>query len=448
MRFVQLNKQEFRTNLLLALPIIGGQLGQISVHVADNIMVGSLGYVELAGVSLALAIFGLFYVVGIGLSLALPPLVAEAHGKNESSLVSSCFKHSMVINILYALGAIVLLEMVAPLLNHLGQEQVVVDQALPYLRICVYSLLPFMILQAFKSFSEGMSETLPPMIAILSGNVLNIFLNYVLIFGKFGAPAMGVEGAALGTLISRIVMVVILIGLLLKWKDLWSYLGTLKIWSYSSSAFKKVLALGVPTSLQMLFEVFMFAGSTVLMGKIGGQFLAAHQIVLNMISIPFMVCIGLSVSATIRVGHQMGAGDNNAIKIAGYTPVIMAAFFMLLSALLFVVARNFLPTIYIQDAQVISIAATLLLVASVFQIVDGVQVTALGALRGLQDVKVPTMITLISYLIIGLPICYIAAFPLGMGPTGIWIGLLVGLSTSALLNIWRFWRISSIDRSS
>ena len=447
MPIVQLYKQEFRTNLRLALPIIGAQVGQITVHVADTIMVGHLGYVELAGVSLGGMIFILFYVVGIGLSFALTPLVAEAHGKNDPSLVSSSFKHSMVINIFHALFVIVLLEAGMPqLLYHLGQEQAVVDQAIPYLRLCIYSLLPFMIFQTFRTFSEGMSETVPPMIAILIGNVLNIFMNYVFIFGKFGVPAMGVEGAALGTLLSRVIMLAILIGLLMRWKNLWSYIGTLKIKSYSLAALKKVLALGVPTSFQMLFEILMFAAATVLMGIIGTKYQAAHQIVWSLITIPFMACIGFGAAATIRVGNQLGAGAKDVLKRAGYTAIIMAVCFMFFSAIVFILTRSFLPAIFIQDPQVVSIAATLLIVAAIFQIADGVQVTAMGALRGLQDVKIPTVITLISYLVIGLPICYIAAFPLGMGAVGVWIGLLVGITTAALLNVWRFKRISSMDR--
>ncbi len=431
-------RNEFRKNLKLALPIMGGQLGQITVNVADNLMVGHLGAAALAAVSLSIAVFVIFFIVGMGISFALPPLVAEASGAGNNREISQYFKHSLLMNIIYAIVSFAMIELGRPLLYFMGQEKVVVDLAMPYLSLAAWSMIPLMTFQTFRCYSDGMSETLPPMIAMLIGNALNVFFNYILIFGKWGFPELGVTGAALGTLTSRVVMLFILVGLLVKWKGLWTHIRNADYLAYQRRVFRRMLSLGVPTSLQMFFEVSAFAGAALLMGMISKEAQAAHQIAINLASITFLICTGLAMACTVRVGNQLGKNDLFMARQAGLSAIYQVMVFMLITALIFVIFRFFLPTLYIDDPMVIGMAASLLIMAAIFQIPDGVQVTALGALRGLQDVNVPSLITFLAYWVLGLPVSYIAAFHLEIGPVGVWLGLVIGLSTSAFLLTMRF----------
>jgi MATE family multidrug resistance protein len=296
-----------------------------------------------------------------------------------------------------------------------------------------------MVFQTFRCYSDGKSKTLPPMIAMIAGNILNVLLNYMFIFGNFGAPAMGVEGAAIGTLISRIVMSVILLFLLYYWKGLWGHIKDTNFFVYRKNMFKKILNLGVPTSLQMFFEVSAFAGAALIIGNLGAVPQAAHQIAINLASISFMICTGIAMASTIRVGNQLGQNNSIGVSRAGLSAIIQVTLFMSFTALIFVFCRRILPELYIDDPQVVAIAASLLIVTAIFQISDGVQVVGLGILRGLQDVKVPTLITFVSYWLVGIPFSYLAAFHWEWGPVGVWIGLVLGLTLSASLLTLRFY---------
>jgi len=435
-------KKDYRTNLKLALPIMIGQLGQVTVNIADNVMVGRLGPEALASVGLSIAIFAVFLVFGMGISFALPPVVAEADGQGNRPRISHLFKHSLIINIGYAVMAMSIMTLGLPLLHKMGQVPEVVVLAIPYIQLSAYSLIPFMLFQTFRTLSDGKSETLPPMIAMIIGNVINIGLNYILIFGKWGAPELGVYGAALASLISRVVMLFVLILILRYWKDLWFYIKEANYLSYQRDTFSKLLGLGIPTSFQMLFEIIAFSGSTVLMGQISAIAQAAHQIALNLITVSFMICIGISVAATIRVGNQLGKGDIPAMRNAGFSAIIQATFFMAVAGIFFVCMRYILPTFYIDDTTVINLSAGLLILAAIFQIPDGVQAVSIGALRGIQDIRIPTLVTFIAYIIIGLPLAWTMAFIFDWGPNGIWIGLMAGLFTAAILNTWRFHVVS------
>lgn len=436
-------RSDSKANLKLAWPIILGQLGQVSVNIIDNLMVGQLGATALASVALAISIFVIFLVVGIGVSMGLQPLVAEAEARQDHQRVSYSFKHSFIINVLFAIVAVFIVELSIPLMYHLGQEPAVVQGAIPYLRICVWSLVPMMMFQALRGLSEGLSTTAPPMIAMLVGNVVNVILNYMLIYGNWGAPELGVTGAAYGTLAARGVMLIVLLFLCRLWirkavMNIWDYLTTIDPRTYSIDYFKKVLGLGIPTSMQMLFEVGAFAAAAVMMGVIGEEAQAAHQITINAVSATFMVCTGLSVAATVRVGNALGRGDRIGMRKAGMVAIAQSILFMCCTAVLITMFRHLIPELYIDNEEVISIAAGLFLIAAVFQISDGIQIAAIGALRGMQDIWWPTIVTFIAYICIGLPFSWFSAFHWGMGYEGIWIGLLIGLSLSAVLNAWRF----------
>lgn len=450
MQLTQLFKTDFKANLRLAWPIVLGQLGQVSVNIIDNLMVGQLGTIPLASISLAISIFVIFFVVGMGLSVALQPLVSEADAQGNAQICSYSFKHSFVINTVFSILSILLVEGGIHWIHSLGQEAAVVHGAIPYLRISMYSMIPFMWFQAFKGLSEGLSETRAPMIAMLIGNLINIILNYMLIFGEWGAPEMGLKGAAYATFISRVGMFILLFLLMRYWKKdspkrLWNYILNVDPWHYSMAYFRKVLRLGIPSSLQMLFEVGAFAAAAIMMGVLGSTEQAAHQIVINVVSTTFMICLGISVAATVRVGNALGRKDRAGMRSAGAVALLQVLLFMILTAISILFLRFIIPAWFIDEQAVIEIAASLLLVSAVFQISDGVQVAAIGALRGMQDIWWPTMITFFAYIMVGLPFSYLAAFSWEMGHIGIWIGLLLGLSLSAALNTIRFYRLTAIQ---
>ncbi len=436
-------RKEFRGNLMLAFPIMAGSLGQVSVNFVDNLMVGRLGAESLAAVALAIAIYISFYVIGKGISYGLTPLIAEADGAKKHSRIPALLRHSMVINMTYALACGLIIYFGVDVLDHLGQDPEVVALAKPYMVISGWALLPMMFFQTLKCYSEGMSETKPAMIASLSGNVLNVILNFMLIYGYWGAPALGVKGAALGTLISRVLMVIFLLFILYRKSELWKHMKDSISRAIDSVEIKKILTLGIPTSMQMFFEVSAFAAASLIMGTLGAHELAAHQIAINLAAITFLTCTGMALATSIRVGNQLGQVDYDRMHNIGIAAIMQVTFFMFIMASIFILLRNLLPTMYISDPAVIDVAALLLVVAGFFQISDGIQVVAQGALRGLQDVKTPTVITFLAYWVVGMPISYVSARILDWGPLGVWMGLLVGLTVSAILLSRRFYRIST-----
>lgn len=436
--FITKYKQDFRLNLKLALPLMASQLGQVAVNFADNIMVAKLGPAALAGVSFANALYAICLVFGMGISFALPPLISEAQGAGDDRRISSYFKHSLIVNIAFGVISMLLLIAFIPFMKYLGQDPEIIPHAADYMYYSALGMLPFMIFQTLRCYSDGLSETLPSMIIIILGNVLNVILNYLLIFGHWGLPEMGTAGASLSSFISRVFMVLGILVIFRYWRNLWSHLSEVRFNMYKSSYFKKILSLGIPSSFQMTFELTAFSAAAIIMGFIGKVEQASHQIAINLASITFMIATGLAMAATIRVGNQLGKGDIPKVKTAGYSAMIQITLFMIVAATGFVLARHLLPTIYMDNEEVISIAAYLLLAAAVFQIPDGIQVISLSALRGLQDVKIPTLITFLSYWLLGIPCSYILAITLEWGPIGVWIGLIVGLTVSAIFLSYRF----------
>lgn len=430
--------QHFPASLKLAYPIMAGQLGQIAVNLADNIMVGRLGAASLAAVSLAHAIFVVFIVIGFGLSYALPPLVSEADGGGKSGHISKYFKHSLIINMVFAVFTVGALYAFNHWIQHLDQDPEVARLAQPYLLISGFSMLPLMAFQTLRTYADGLSNTKPAMIAIIAGNLINIALNYLLIFGKMGFPAMGVEGAALGSLIARVAMLCILLGILYNYKNLWLHIASSNFFSFSKIYYRKLLGIGIPSVLQGLFEISAFSGAALIMGMISKEAQAAHQIAISLASMTFLICTGLAMAATIQVGKAYGEKQWEKMQNVGMSNILLIMLFMSATTIGFLITRHILPTIYIDDPMVVGISSTLLIYAAIFQIPDGIQVTALGALRGIQDVKTPTVITFIAYWLVGIPISYCSVKYWNMGPEGVWIGLIIGLVISASLQTYRF----------
>ena len=444
--------KEFNYNLKLAYPVILGMLGHTLVAFVDNVMVGQLGTAELAAVSLANSFMFIAMSLGIGFSTAITPLVAKADGEGNFQYGKSTFKHGFFLCVILSFLLFLGVFLSKPILYVMQQPKEVVELAIPYLNLVAASLIPLIVFQSFKQFSDGMSMTKYPMIATLIANIINIALNYLFIFGKFGFPELGIVGAAIGTLVSRIIMVFYLWFLLLRNNKTRPYLLDLNFLNLSKEMINKLFNLGFPSAMQMFFEVAIFTAAIWLSGILGKNPQAANQIALNLSSMTFMVAMGLSVVAMIRVGNQMGLNKYAELRRIAFSIFLIAILFAIIFASLFLIFNDILPKLYLDfddpskifdNYEVLEIAKTLLIIAAIFQISDTIQVIALGALRGMQDVLIPTLITFISYWVIGFPISYYLSMYTEYKSTGIWIGLLAGLTASGLLLFIRFNHLSN-----
>ncbi len=432
----------FKQTFIIAYPVMLSQLGHILVSVADSMMVGQLGAVPLAAVSLSNGIFALVMMFGIGLSMAMTPLIAAADGNRNQKKEAFIFRNAMFINLCAGLILCIFIFAGAPLLYYLDQPKAVVDLSVPYLRILAVSLIPLLFFQSFKQYAEGLSFTRTAMFITIGANILNASLNYVFIFGKFGFPAMGLNGAGWSTLFARLVMAFVMAWYV--YHAPWFLRQSLipKIKSLHKLMLKKLIKIGVPLGLQYIFEVSAFSMAAILMGWIGTKALAAHQIALNLAAVSYMTATGIGAAATVRVGNQLGKKNITSLRRAGFAAFMMGAGLMSISALIFITANHFLPSLYIDETEVIELAASLLIIAAFFQLSDGVQAVGLGALRGMADVKIPTIITLLAYWVVGLPLAYWLAFTMQLGPHGVWYGLLAGLTFAAIFLVVRFLRVS------
>lgn len=430
--------KEFGKNLHIAYPVMLGQLGHVMVGLVDNLMIGQLGAAPLAAVSLGNALVFIAMSMGIGFSFAITPLIAEADGADDLEGGRSYFHHGLILSSINGLLLFILLLIAKPLLYYLDQPQEVVELAIPYLNIVALSMLPLMAFQAFKQFADGLSQTRYAMYATILANVVNVVFNYLLIYGIWFFPRLELEGAAWGTLISRFFMLWFVWEILRRKSKFIEYFKWSKKEMIKWSVFKRILSLGFPTALQMLFEVAIFTGTIFLAGNLGTNPQAANQIALNLASMTFMIAVGLGVTATIRVGNQVGLKKYRELRRIGYSIFLLVFIIEAVFAVLFILLKDILPVFYIDNAEVISLAAQLLIVAALFQLSDGIQVVILGALRGLQDVKIPTVICFISYWIIGFPVSFYFGQADQLGSMGIWLGLLAGLTSSAILLYFRF----------
>lgn len=434
--------KQSRITFLLAYPVMLSQLGQILVGVSDSVMVGQLGTAPLAGVSLGNSIFILFLTFGIGISYGITPLVAKADGERDNKKIIEILKQGFLVNGVTGILLFILLFLTSFVFPYLNQPGEVIILAKPYFLIISCSIIPFMVFQVFRQFAEGLSLTRQAMIITVSGNILNVFFNYLLIFGKLGFPAYGLMGAGIATLISRIYMalaMILFVGYGGFFKPYWAHFNKKGI---DKSIIRNILNIGLPSGMQFIFEVGAFSLAAIMIGWLGASSLAAHQIAINLAAITYMMATGLATATTIRVGNQLGRKDYQSMRLVGFTGFYMSAVFMGLNAIILILGRHFFPSLYISEQEVIGIASSLLFIAAIFQLSDGIQVVGLGALRGMADVKMPTLITLVAYWILALPLGYILGFSLHMGALGIWIGLLAGLTVAAVLLYIRFDRLS------
>ena len=439
--------KEFNYNLKLAFPVILGMLGHIFVSFADNIMVGQLGAAELAAVSLGNSFFFIAMSLGIGFASAITPLVAEADSAKNSLGVKNALKHGLILCAILSVLLYLLMLLAVPVIHYMKQPLEVVELAIPYLYIISISIIPLVVFEALKRFSDGLSNTKYPMYATIAANIINIIINYLLIFGSFGFPKLGIVGAGIGTLVSRIIMIFFLSLIFMKKEKFKPYILNIKFRIVDSLIFKKIINIGFPSALQMLFEVGIFTAAIWMSGVLGKNFQAANQIAFNLSAITFMVGVGLSVAAMIRVGNQKGLSDFIELRRIAFSVFMLTVLIEMFFAVMFLVFRDWLPTIYLdtenlsktlENTEVILIASKLLLIVALFQIFDGLQVVILGALRGMQDVKIPTIITFVSYWLIGFPISFYLGIYTPLKSTGIWIGLLISLVCASIMLYLRF----------
>jgi len=430
--------QHYKTTIKLALPVIIGQLGQIMVSVADSIMVGQLGTIQLAAAAFANSIFIVVLVFGMGLAYGLTPLVATAAGMNRTHIQGALLRQSFYLNILVALGLSGIMLGSMPLFQFLGQEPEVIEQAKNYYLILSATVLPIMLYLSFKQFAEGLADTRTAMVISIACNIVNVGLNYILIYGHWGIPDLGLEGAGIATFIARIIMLVAMAYYVLNAKKFDRYKLTLKFQKARKKVLRKLLSVGIPTGLQYLFEVSAFSVAAILAGMISAEALAAHQIAINIASVTYMAASGLGAAATVRVGNQAGAGDYTNLKLASGSIFRLSVGWMAFAGLIIFLFKHELAGFYSDDPVVLALAVKMLIVTVFFQLSDGVQVVALGALRGFTDVKIPTVITFVAYWIIALPAAYILSQIMDYGALGIWYALAGGLTISAILLVVRF----------
>ncbi len=401
-------------------------------------MVGHVGTAELAASSFANNVFMVGMFFGMGITYGITPLVGNAFGNKQLSKVSEWLKNGMFTHLIAAVFLSLLMFGGYFLLGFLGQPVEVLKLAKPYFLLLCFSYMPFMLFFSIKQFFEGIGNTKIAMQITLTANLINVTVNYLLIFGKFGFPQMGLNGAGIGTLVSRLVMPLMFLIYILAIPRFREYFRLAYFEPVKKSKIIAVLKIGIPIGFQIIVEVITFGIGAVMMGWLGEIPLAAHQVAIGLASMTYMVSLGISQATTIRISHQMGAGDYKALRMAALASTHLVLLFMSSMGILFVVTRTYLPLLFTSDPLVVAVAAQLLVIAAVFQVFDGLQVIMLGTLRGMSDVKGPMIFAFAAYLLIGIPTSYIFAFLLDFGPRGIWYGFLVGLGSAGILFYSRF----------
>ena len=446
----------YKRNLKVALPVMLTQLGASLVGLFDSMMVGHYATVDLAAVSFANALFFMAMVFAMGALMAITPLVGIQMGEMNimpekkadiRQKIAVLFQNGMLFTMLQSALMLILLGGCIPFLSYFGQEQEVIEVARPYYILIVVSLVPFLVFTFFKQFLEGLGNTLVAMIITLAMNGLNILLNWIFIYGHWGAEAMGATGAGIGSLISRVGMA-LCFGLAMWFHKDWKYYIQTFSWrNFSWSEIKQQIKLGFPIGAQTFLETFTFAASFVIIGWISKEALAAHQIANQIADMTFMIALGVGAATTIRVSHQLGEKNIVGVHMASNASIHLVLVINTIGAALMIGLRHYIPMLFTEDQEVIAIASKLIVIAGLFQYADGLQAVGAAMLRGITDVKVPMLIAFVSYILVGLLVGLICAFPLQQGASGIWIGFIFGLSLAAICFHIRFRRLMrNIDK--
>ena len=431
----------YKRNLKVAFPVMLTQLGASLVGLFDSMMVGHYATVDLAAVSFANALFFMAMVFAMGALMAITPLVGIQMGEMNimpekkadiRQKIAVLFQNGMLFTMLQSALMLILLAGCIPFLSYFGQEPEVIEVAKPYYILIVVSLVPFLIFTFFKQFLEGLGNTLVAMVITLTMNGLNILLNWIFIYGHWGVEAMGATGAGIGSLISRVGMA--LCFWLAMWfhKDWKYYIQTFSWRNFSWSEIKQQIKLGFPIGAQTFLETFTFTASFVIIGWISKEALAAHQVANQIADMTFMIALGVGAATTIRVSHQLGEKNIVGVRMASNASIHLVLVINTIGAALMIGLRHYIPMLFTEDQEVIAIASKLIVIAGLFQYADGLQAVGAAMLRGITDVKVPMLIAFVSYILVGLSVGLICAFPLQQGASGIWIGFIFGLSLAYL----------------
>lgn len=440
---------ELRRTLALAFPIIIGQVSQMLMGITDSVMIGRVGKVPLAASAFANSLFTVSFITGIGVLLSVSVLVSRAHGARHSRGCAEYLRHGMALAVAMGIGGALLMFALSMVLDRFGQPAEVVLAVEPYFEILAVSLLPTLGFQVLRQFSEAVGHPWGPMGILLSGVLLNVFLNWVLIYGHLGAPALGLTGAGWATLAARTLAMAGLWIWLRRRREVRAELpgtGDNPPWlaPLAWTRLRELLGIGVPAAGQLLFEAGAFASAALMMGWLGTVALAAHQIALSCAACTFMVPLGLSIATSVRIGRTVGERRFEALRPIGFGSLVAGVVFAIVFTLVFALAGPWIVAGFTHEQEVAALAARLLVIAAVFQIFDGGQVIGAGALRGLADVKVPTGITFVAYWVLALPTSYFYGVR-NLGPIGVWIGLTVGLAVAALLLAARFYLKSASE---
>lgn len=428
----------YRRNLAVAFPVMLTQLGAAIVGLADCIMVGHYSTTDLAAVSFANGIFFTFMVFAMGAVMGVTPLVGHAFVQHDDSRVSSLLQNGLWFTVL--LGGVTTLVLAAcvPLMPLMGQDPDVVTAARPYLVMRILSLLPFLLFCLQKQFLEGLGNTMVAMLICLGLNLLNILLNWVFIFGHWGAEPMGAYGAGLASLIATALMPVAFVIAIAAKPDWRRYLRLFSRTQRSRRMLRELADVGFPIGLQTTMETVLFTISFIMVGWISKEALAAHQVTNQVADFAFMLSLGVGSATTIRVSHQYGLGDLRAMRMAANASIHLVLLMNTLGAALMIGLRHYIPYLFTSDGQVVELASQLLIFAGLFQYADGLQCVGAGMLRGVTDVKAPMWITVVTYVFIALPLGYVLMFPAGLGAVGMWISFLVALILAAVAFHLRF----------
>ena len=435
-----MKKEAFRT-LRLAIPIIIGELAQMALHIIDSAMVGAISYKQLAATSLVISALNIPFVMGIGMTISVSQMVSMAHGQNDANKVSHylfngfwlCFATAVIISLSMVFGR--------NILYHLGQDPEVVKLSLPFMKLLGISIIPMLMFMTLKQFTDGLEFTRTAMLLSLCAMPVNVFLNWLLIYGNLGFPRLELEGAGWATLITRILIFIVLAAIILRHKTFRRFIAPSKNeWRFSRSTLKALLKIGIPSSLQIGTEAGAFAITGILIGTMGAVPQAAHQIALSCAALTFMVSMGLSQAGSIRTSNAFGASNWRKIALIGKSTLLTGVIYGVFCAIMFVLLRNVLPPVFNNNMDVVNLASLLLLLAGVFQISDATQVIGAGLLRGIKDVRIPTYLVAIAYWLIGLPSGCLFAFTFNMGAPGMWLGFIVGLTMAGAFLSFRFLR--------
>jgi MATE family, multidrug efflux pump len=437
-----------RAIVVLGLPLIGGHLAQIAIGLTDTVMLGWYGVEALAAVTLAASYFFVLFLMGAGFGWAVMPMVAASAAEHDEVQIRRTTRMGLWLSILFGVAAMPLLWWSEPILLALGQKAEVSAMAAEYLRLAGWGLFPALLVMVIKSYLAALERTQIVLWIALGAAVVNALVNYAFIFGNWGAPELGVMGAALASVATQLTSLAAVI--VYAMRVLPEHTLFQRFWRPDWEMFVRVFRLGVPISLTNLSEMSLFTASTMMMGWLGTVPLAAHGIALQLTSVMFMVLLGLSNVATIRAGNAFGRHDRGHMVRGAIVVTVMSLVVSAITILLFLTVPEPFILLFLEPGDpdrpaILAIGVGLLAVAALFQLVDGAQVIALGLLRGVQDTAVPMVIAALSYLAVGIPASYVLGFVWDFGGIGVWLGLVLGLACAGILLMWRFWR-SGLDR--